>query len=126
MSTFYLEILANHSPFQYGVDGNNRVLFSCNYRVKARYPVVNLIKDIKTILVSEGLNEPDIFLGPLAIVRPVNIFATGGMPPEETHNGDKYERPTFQVVTRSEDYTVAEGLSRTIYNKLDGRRNVTV
>lgn len=139
--SYYLEILAVQQPFPIGLDSNSRVMFSCNFDFCATYPLTTFETDIVTILtnasISLSLYNPttnptgNIFIGPGAIFPTeydlcVSIIKTGGVSPYETHNGGKYVRPSVQIITRSMSYVTARDKAESIFNVLDGKRNLTV
>lgn len=131
--TYYLEILAVQDPAPIGVDGNNRTIFSCNFDVYAEGPVSNLEREVASILSAAGFAtlNVDTFIGPATILPTgagpyTTIIKTGGVSPRETHNGTRYERPSFQVLTRAKDYSLASTRALATYRALDGVRNTTV
>jgi hypothetical protein len=56
----------------------------------------------------------------------VQLISTSGNPNLETHNGDKYERPTFQILVRAKTYSSAMTRAVAIWRALDGQRDITV
>lgn len=133
MST-YLEILAVQRPFPIGEDENARVMYSCNYDAVAHAPVQKLEEEVYRILNDVGLalvgptgdtvfdrRTPRIGAGPF-----LNIIDTGGTRPDETHNGDVYERLSFQIIVRAADYRIARTRALAVWRALHGQRNVTV
>lgn len=133
MSTRYLEILAHQRPFCYGVDDNQRALFSCNFVARAADAVPTLERDIARLVIDAGLGTlgTDLFLAPMATMPSGNgpqilIKDTGGLGPEETHDGARYEQCTFQVVVRGKPYSVARDRALAVYGVLHGKRDVNV
>lgn len=130
MPSHYLEILAIQRPFPIDIGDDARIMFSGNYRATAYSPVADWPIDIVKILVAAGVAQAnvDIFIGAVATLPAgdsayTTIFETGGMAPEETHNGGKYERMTAQLLTRASNYATARDKAFAIYNALDGIRN---
>lgn len=136
MSTFYLEMLSTGGPFNIGPDANSRHMFSVNFYCRARGPVDKLEEEVYKLLMDASLVTGlgvDTFIGMNSVIDEkttpgpfVEIIRTSALPNEETHNGDKYERPTFQVVTRAKSYVIGRNLSLSIWRLLDGKRNFTV
>lgn len=135
MSTRYLEILAVQSPFPIGEDDNSRVVFSANYRSRAAYPVSTFEEDIYSFLYSlnliGGLGNTT-FIGPRGVIPNTGpgpyteIIRTSGTSPDETHNGDKYENLTLQIIVRAQTYTLARNTSLAIWRALDGQRDLVI
>jgi hypothetical protein len=131
--TRYVEILALQRPFPYDVDGLRRTLFSCNYTALAAAPVTSWADEVVRLIELAGLGTygSDIFIGP-SLDAPagdgpyVHVVDTGGIPPNETHNGDKYERLSVQIIVRAADALAGETRAVAIWRALDGRRNLTV
>lgn len=133
MSTRYLEILAAQRPFPAYVDENGRVAFSINFECEAAAPVGDFEREIVKLLSNAGLATlgTDTFIGPDAVFPDgdgpfISLTDTGGSSPIETHDEQKYERLSIQVVVRAEDYEAARGRALAIWRELDGKRNVTV
>lgn len=137
--TRYLAILARQRPFPFDVDENGRTLFSCNYDATAAAPVADFEYEIRRLLIDAGLvTAPvlgsvvgDVWVGP-AVTVPVGdgpytqILDTGGLEPEETHDGGRYERLSVQIIVRGKSYSAARAKALAIWRALDGRRNATV
>lgn len=132
MSTRYLEILARQRPFPFALDEKLRLMYTCNYDALAAAPVADMERELEALLISGGLvtsgetlfgpaSEPPDGDGPY-----VTLLDTGGIAPEETHDGRKYERLSFQVVVRASDGSAARASALAIWRLLDGQRNVTV
>lgn len=137
--TRYLAILARQRPFPFDVDESGRTLFSCNYDAVAAAPVADFEYEIRRILIDAGLvTAPvlgsvigDVWVGPAITVPTGNgpftqILDTGGLDPEETHDGKRYERLSVQIIVRGKNYDTARVKALAIWRALDGRRNVTV
>lgn len=130
--SYYIQILARQSPFEYGKDPLNRVLFSCNYDCRAVYPVSSFIREMVKLLVenSLGVSGTNLFIGPLVEVPSgdgpyITLKQTGGFAPDESHN-TKYENLGLQVIVVASDYDEGDIKAKSIYRLLDGRRNFTI
>lgn len=130
-TTRYLSILAIQEPTPFMVDGVARNAFTQNFNAQAAHPVDKFEEDIYNILmeanVVTGLGQ-DVFIDPNAVIPTGNgpyttIFRTSGLSPLETHNGDKYERLSVQIVTRAKSYVTARNKAIAIWRALDGQRN---
>lgn len=132
--SFYLELLATQEPFTYGNDENDRVIFACNYRAKAWYPVDKFEEEIAKVLYDAGLISgisTDTFIGPSTVAPTgagpfIHISRTSGMAPNETHNGTKLQNLTCQIAVRAKSYVVARNKAIAIWRALDGLRNTTI
>lgn len=130
--SYYIHILARQSPFEYGKDPLNRVLFSCNYDCRAVYPVTNFIHEMAKIISDNGLgtNIVDLFIGPQAEIPSdtgpyTTIRQTGGFAPEESHD-TKILNLGLQVIVVAEDYDLGDSRAKAIHSLLDGKRSFTV
>lgn len=131
--TRYIEILAVQRPFAFNTDANGRTLFSVNFNALGRAPVVSFEKEIAKVIsdAGHGTLNVDLFIGPLAPI-PIGdgpyttIINTGGVIPDETHNGGRYERLSFQLVIRALSYEIADARALNIWRTLDGKRNIDV
>lgn len=129
----YLCVLATQEPTSFGVDTNDRVLFTTNYTSWAA-GVVKYEEEIARILFdnSLGVLNTDLFIGPKSVVPTTGpgpfttIINTGGINPFENHEGGKYRRGSFQIVVRALSYVVARNRAQAIFNVLDGLRNIEV
>lgn len=133
MATRYLEILALSRPAPIGVDTNNRTMFTATYNCVAAAPATKFEEEVARILFDASLMTlgTDGFIGPASTIPTGNgpyitLIDTGGMSPLETHNGDKYERMSIQIVVRALNYQVARTRALAIWRELDGKRNVSV
>ena len=129
----YLEIVSLNRPYFTGTDDLNRAMLSCNYYATAAQPVDKFEEEIGRILFDAGLGvfNTNMFIGPPSTVKEgvgpfITIIDTGGLSPLETHNGDKYERMSFQIIVRANDRKAARTRALAIWRALDGRRNLTV
>lgn len=141
--SYYIHILARQSPFEYGKDPLNRVLFSCNYDCRARHPVASFIHEIRKIIIDAGLavlefnlngtvneNTSNIFVSPQFEVPSgdgpyITLKQTGGYAPDESHN-TKNLNLGLQVIVLASDYDQGDVRSKEIWSLLDGKRNFTV
>lgn len=138
--TTYLEILANQHPFPIMIDDNNRTIFSVNFRTKTVHPTNNFEHEIAKLLDDENVGSlyhpttnptGDIFIGPSAIIPTgdgpyISVIRTGGLQPIETHDNKKYDRPFVQILVRALDYNTGKSKIDEVYNKLDGKRSITI
>lgn len=140
--TAYMELLANQSPFTIGVDDNSRVMFSCNYRVRADSPIAKFEEEIVRLLTNADLGTPlattaagyvgDTVTGPATPLPTagdgpfVRVLSYGGMEPLETHDAQKDERPFVQILTYAKSYVAARNRAMSIFRELDGKRGFTV
>lgn len=130
--TFYEEIIALQSPFTYGVDLQNRVIFSCNFLVHALSPVLKLEDDIEQMMRTGAVLGSDeiLYTGPRAVIPDgdgpfILLVSTGGHQSDETHD-TKRDNPSFQIITRATDYNLARDRALSIYQYLDGLRSVQI
>lgn len=133
MPTRYLSILSVQEPFCIGLDGNNRTLMSCNYNCVAAYPVAKFEEEVGRLLFDAGLLvfNTNGFIGPDTKIPDgpgpyTSLIDTGGVAPIETHNGDKYQQRSLQIIVRALGYQAARARAREIWDELDGTRNVVV
>lgn len=131
--SFYLEIIAIQRPFPYMVDENQRTCYSCNFSARARGPIAKLEEEIGKLIYDAGYGVfgTDMWVGPKSVAPTgpgpyVQIFDTGGMPSDITHQGDKYENLSFQIIVRALNTQAGRTRALAIWNALDGRRNFTV
>lgn len=130
--SYYIQILARQSPFEYGKDPLGRVLFSCNYDCRAVYPVGNFINGMVSLLSDNGLGVggSNLFYGPQVEVPSgegpyITLKQTGGFAPDESHN-TKYENLGLQVIVVASDYDLGDTKAKSIHRFLDGKRSFTV
>lgn len=130
--SYYISILARQSPFEYAKDPLNRVLFSCNYDCRARYPVTNFIHEMAKLISDAGLgtNIVDLFIGPQAEIPSedgpyTTLKQTGGYAPDESHD-TKNLNLGLQVIVTSADYDLGNTRAKAIHSLLDGKRSFTV
>lgn len=133
----YIEILAEGDYSPIGLDANQRILFSANFRARVAGTDDRLEEEIARLIVDANLAmgiNTDIFLGPAGGPPPTNnapgpfigIIRTYGYAPYETHNGGKDAHRTFQIIVRATSYIVARNRMNDIWEALDGKRDVTV
>jgi hypothetical protein len=133
MPTRYLEILSSGRPFDIGPDNNSRCQISCNYYSCAAAPVTSFEFEICKLITNAALGvlAVSLFISLNATLPEgdgpyVTVIQTSGRTNEETHNGDKYEHPTFQVIVTALDYSTAMARALAIWRLLDGNREVSV
>jgi hypothetical protein len=133
MTTRVLEIVAIQPPFSIGEDEKKRALVSCNFYAKTADTVIEFCECVAKMIQDAGYGNlgTDVFIGPHARMPDgngpyVTITATGGFVTDKTHNGDKYPRPSFQVMTRATSYRIAKDRAHAIFLLLDNQHNVTV
>lgn len=133
MSTRYLSILAQQSPFSLGTDIKNRVIWSCNYRVSAQAPSDKFEEEMVKLIVDAGLgiSGTSLFIGPSVVIPDgagpfVLIKNTGGNSPLAAHSGVKIERLSLQVLVYATSYVTGRTRALAIWRLLDGKYNVTV
>ncbi len=130
----YLEILSIQSPFPIGVDANDRILYSVNFRATVAAPTARFEEEIARILIDANLilgTTADTYYGPGAITATgpgpfVSFTDTGGMSPLENHDGGKYERRSIQIVVRGKHRGTTLAKANAIWRELDGKRNIEV
>jgi hypothetical protein len=130
----YLSIVSIQRPFDIGPDSNNRPQVSCNYECHGAGPLTAFEDEILKLIVNAGLGVQGttLFKGRAAVLPAsgdgpfVQLISTSGNPNLETHNGDKYERPTFQILVRAKTYSAATSRAVAIWRALDGQRDITV
>lgn len=130
--TRYIHILARQSPFEYGKDPLNRVLFSCNYDCRAIDPVANFIHEMAKLISDAGLGTDtvDLFIGPQVEIPSdtgpyTTLKQTGGFSPDESHD-TKYLNLGLQVIVTALDYDLGDIKAKAIHSLLDGKRSFTV
>lgn len=131
-TTCYIEILAVQRPFPVTEDENNRTLFSVNFLATSHGAVSEWEEDVVRICVTAGVPlvlDVDTFIGRKKVPDGAGPFTsvidTGGTAPLETHDGDRMERLSAQLIVRGA-YPAARLRAQQIYDALDGTRNVTV
>lgn len=137
MPSRYLEILSVQPPSPFMVDASQRSHFTINFECTIAAPAADFEGEIAALIVNATLGTKwtgvsgDLFVGrdakiPVGDGPFVVVVNTGGYPPLETHNADKYERRTFQIVVIALVYSVAKTRAEAIWRALDGVRNTTV
>lgn len=133
VSAYYFQILSVQEPFPIGADVKDRNMFSVNFRGKASGTLSELEDDVIAILSDAGLVTPNVtvFAGPRAKIPDgdgpyVLVKSTGGVGPDETHDGVKTRNFSFQVVVYSKSYTAGRTKANAIWQTLDGRRNFAI
>lgn len=133
MSTRYVWIVAVAQPFEYGLDENSRTLFSLNLEGHAATAVDAWAEELAKLIEAAGLGTlgTSMFIGRRAVIPAgsgpfVQVLNTGGGPPEETHDGARYERLGAQVVVRGASYASTETRALAIFRLLDGIRDELV
>lgn len=133
--SYYIHILARQSPFEYGKDPLGRVLFSCNYDCRARYPVTSFIHEMAKLLVDNGLGVAGstLFIGPQVEIPSgpddngpyITLKQTGGYSPDESHD-TKDLNLGLQTIITALDYDLGNAKALSIFSLLDGKRSFTV
>lgn len=133
VSAYYFQILAVQEPFAIGYDVNNRNMFSVNFRGKASGTLSELEDDVIAILEDAGLVVPNVtvIIGPRKTIPDgdgpyVLVKSTGGVGPDETHDGVKTRNFSFQVTVYAKSYTAGRTKANAIWQTLDGRRNFAI
>lgn len=131
--TRYLEILSSDRPANFNEDTGGRAMFSMNFRARAVAPVTAWELELIKILSDAGLATlgTDAFTGRSAEIPTgdgpyIQVFVTGGLETEETHDDQEYERPTAQVVVIARDYDVADARALAVWRAIRGTRGLTV
>lgn len=129
----YLSLNTVQEPADIGVDGNNRSMFSFHVDATVAYPVDKLEEEVARLLYDAGLGAvgTNVFIGSAAVIPTgpgpyINIIRQSGYAPDQTHNDDKYQRPSCQIVTRALGYLVARTRAVAAWQALDGKHNTTV
>lgn len=130
----YLEILSVQRPFPIGVDENQREMFSVNFNAVAAAPVNQFEEELAKVVIDAGLATAigtDVFLGPKAVLPTGNgpyiqFLDSGGTSPDQTHNGDKYERLSVQVVIRAKSTSTGRTRALAVWRALEGLHNTTL
>ena len=130
----YLEINCLQPPFSIGNDTSSRAMLSFNLLANLSGDPTTTLLHISTLISNASLGTlgtnmwygskaqiPQTGAGPF-----ISLIATGGLSSQQTHNGDKRARPTVQIITRAESYTVAESRANAIYALLDGKHNIEI
>lgn len=135
-STSYLQILSLSSPSDIGTDPQNRVTFVCNFIAKSIGLVARLEKEIAKLIsdASLGTLGTSMFYGSRAVIPTgasalgpyILIKRTGGLPPDEDHNGTIMENPSFQVTVYAANIDTGQERMDAIWRLLDGQRSITV
>lgn len=133
VSAYYFQILAAQEPFPIGADVKDRNMFSVNFRGKASGTLSELEDDVIAVLQDAGLVTPnvDVFAGPRTKIPDgdgpfVLVKSTGGVGPDETHDGVKTRNFSFQVVVYAKSYVAGRTKANAIWQTLDGRRNFAI
>jgi hypothetical protein len=129
----YLSITVVQEPTDVGTDTNNRSMFAFNVDATVAYPIDKFEEEIARLIFDAGLGAvgSSLFIGSAAVLPTIagpfiSIIRTSGYGPLETHNSDKYQRPSCQVVVRALGYVVARTRAVAIWQVLDGVRNTTI
>jgi hypothetical protein len=131
--SFYLSILAVQEPTDISPDESNRPRFAFNLDAVAAYPVDKFEEEIARLIFDAGLGavRSSVFFG-MAVPAPsgdgpyIHIMRTSGFSPLETHNSDKYQRLSCQIIVRASSYVAARTRAIAIWRVLDGVRNTTI
>lgn len=133
MSTKYIECLANQSPFTIGVDENDRIMWSVNFRLLSATPVDDMEGEIVKFIEdnSLGVRMTDLFYGqqvdiPSGAGPYVLLVNSGGTATDITHDGYRGERLSFQVLVYAGDYSEGQQRVYGIWRLLDGKRDFTL
>lgn len=133
VSAFYFQILSTQEPFAIGYDVKDRNMFSVNFRGKASGTLSQLEDDVVAVLQDEGLVTPNVtvFIGPRKTIPDgdgpfVLVKSTGGVGPDETHDGTKTRNFSFQIVVYAKSYVAGRDKANAIWQTLDGRRNFQI
>lgn len=143
MATRYQQIDAMQTPFDLGLDANNRARVGFNIMArKDPSPTFEdeLVKILETanvgrfgttIFVGGGASIPGGAVGsaPAAqLPASLHITPTGGPAPERVHNqaAPAYHRPTAQLVARASDFAAARSLAWRAYDAMVAVRNTTI
>lgn len=134
--SFYSQIRALGPPIDIGLDtAKKRASYSVNFMADVSSFSGNITGDILKLLAAQGIGEKGVNLFRTKIAPTANIadnvwfaiiIATGGMSPDETHNGDYLHHVGFQVFVRHIDPDVASNKAWEIYSFLDGIRGKEV
>ena len=139
--SFYKSIWADHSPCQYGVDDQNRVLYSLNFSIDTQGTVVTLEEDIASLLVVTGLStytnaspasvNLDTFIGPSRTIPTgdgpyMSIIDNTGPAPDIAQGGEVYDHRSLQIIVRATNYIDARTRAQAVYSTLNGLFNITV
>lgn len=129
----YLNLLCIQEPTDVGTDTNNRSMFSFNVDATVAYPIDKFEEEIARLIFDAGLGAvgSQVFIGSASVLPTtagpfISIIRTSGYSPLETHNSDKYQRPSCQIVTRALGYVVARTRAVAVWQVLDGVRNTTI
>lgn len=129
-------ILARQSPFWTGLDGDKRNLFSVNFDAKADVATARWEEVIVKLLTDSSLATIDLNLwvggggdlpeGSGADGPYITLINTGGTTPLETHDGQRTDRLSFQILVTARDYRVGRDRIVAIWELLHGLRNTDV
>lgn len=133
-TTCYIEILAVDRPFTFDVDDNDRQMWSLNLEAKSHGDVEEWEEDLVRIAQDAGVPlvlNTNAFIGSRSVLPPddgplVTVIDSGGIAPEETHDGSRFENLSAQIVTRGKDFVSTRERALAVWRALDGTRNVTV
>ena len=131
--SFYLYIAAQQSPFNIGVDGNQREQFSVNFLAKIRNTTSTFEQEMAQRLQAQsvGTRNTDMFIG-LLVALPtgdgpyIRIISTAGLATITTHNDNSYASYGLQVIVSDADYAMAQSKSNDVHNALHGLANITL
>lgn len=130
--SYYIEILSVQEPFDIGKDSQTRRMFSCNYSVRAQYPVSDFEREMVKLISDSGngIFGTDIFIGRNAAIPSSDgpytiVINTGGRSPDESHD-TKYQNLSCQIVVVAMDYQLCQSRANAIWRELDGKRSITV
>ena len=135
MTAWYQELNPTQEPFDIGLDGNKRQLWSFNLTAVKSYSKL-FPEELLALLVAAGVGTfgTDIFVGARADIPDgagpyLSILPRGGTTPLRTHNEigpPAYQRPSAQLVARAKSSVQARARADAAYEALVGIRNQTV
>lgn len=130
----YLSVVSTQAPFDVGPDANNRPQVSCNYECHGAGPLTDFEGEVLRLIIDAGLGVlgTTLFKGRAAVLPTsgdgpfVQLITTSGNPTLQTHNDNRYERPTFQILVRAKTYSSAMSRALAVWRLLDGQHNISV
>lgn len=138
--SFYLYIRAVQSPFEVGVDGNNRNQRSCNWLAKIRGSSSAVSKEIATRIAAQVGSltydvvtpaNSDILVGtkgdlPNGDGPFVRVIETAGTPPDTSRDSQTYSTLGIQTFITAMSYDTCASIATAVFDALQSVRNTTL
>lgn len=127
----YISLSAVQSPFYIGPDEMNRHVFSVNFNIVGGGPIAAMAQEVAKLISDNGLGTSgtDMFIGntvPTGNGPFILLIPTGGRSTILSHDDERLERPSLQILVRATVYPTAEARIMAIYRLIDGVHNIAL